>query len=142
MKGSAPLLLALASLAACGSRETLPPQRVSDEEKVAIVGRLTFPGSISLPERGNVELHLRDNRRGSDVYPQALGYQSTKNLRMPLRFRIEVPKDMINPRYSYAVYAHIADRSGKPMLATGRNSVTFDGHQTIDLGTLNLVKTN
>jgi uncharacterized lipoprotein YbaY len=132
----------MASLTACDSPKKPLPERVSEEEKITIVGRLTYPGPISLPGKGKIEIHLRDSRRGSDVYPQALGYTSTKNLRMPLRFTIEIPKDMVNPRYSYAVYAHIADGSGKRMFATGRNSVALDGRQTIDLGSLNLVKTN
>ena len=49
----------------------------------------------------------------------------------------------IDPKHSYAVSARITGDDGKLMFITDtRNSVAFDGASEIDLGTLNLVKTN
>ncbi|RYD41442.1 MAG: hypothetical protein EOP63_15530 [Sphingomonadales bacterium] len=63
-----------------------------------------------------------------------------ERIALPPSAQIEVRLD---DRHSYAVSARITGDDGKLMFITDtRNSVAFDGGSEIDMGTLNLVKTN
>lgn len=144
MKAKPILMFVMASLAACDSAEELTIARKPSEEKVAVIGKLAYAERIGLPENGKIEIQLNDlSRPGAPRRSLALGIIAIHDMKLPLRFRIEVGEEMIDPRRSYSVSAHVADASERMVFITDTlNSVTFDGTAEIDMGTLNLIKTH
>lgn len=145
LKATLALCLALTSLVACDSPEKLTQVQSAEGEKIAVTGRLAYSDRIALPAAGQIEVQLSDiNLTGAPPHPVAIEIHSTKRMTMPLRFKIILGKEMIDPRRKYAVLARITGDDGKPMLITDprNHNVRFDGRSEINMGTLQLVKTN
>ncbi|KTD99513.1 MAG: YbaY family lipoprotein [Sphingopyxis sp.] len=123
-------------LAACA---TVPPA----EQPVSVTGSITYRERIALPPTAQVEVTLSDVSL-MDAPSKTIAQQSftADGRQVPFAFSLTVDQRQLDPRHSYAVAARITDASGKLMFITDtRNSVTFDGRRTVDMGTLNLVKT-
>ena len=124
-------------LAACA---TIPPA----EQPVSVTGSITYRERIALPPTAQVEITLADVSL-MDAPSKTIAQQSftADGRQVPFAFSLTVDQRQLDPRHSYAVSARITDASGRLMFITDtRNSVAFDDRRTIDLGVLNLVKTN
>ena len=131
------LSLATLPLAACA---TLGPS----EQAVSVTGSVAYRERIALPPTAQVEIQLADVSL-MDAPSRTIAQQSftADGRQVPFAFSLTVDQRPLDPRHSYAVSARITDASGRLMFITDtRNSVAFDGASEIDLGTLNLVKTN
>lgn len=129
---AAPLLAACATL--------MPPS----EAPVSVIGSITYRERIALPPTAQVEITLADVSL-ADAPSKTIAQQSftADGRQVPFAFTMTVDQRPLDPRHSYAVSARITDASGKLMFITDtRNSVTFDGRRTIDMGMLTLAKTN
>ena len=126
------------SLAACASTG------VPAERTVAVTGSIAYRERIALPPTAQIEVRLDDVSR-ADAPATNMATQSfaSEGKQVPFAFSLTVDRADIDPRHSYAVSARITDAEGKLMFITDtRNAVTFDGRSAIDMGVLNLVKTN
>ena len=124
-------------LAACA---TIPPA----EEPVSVTGSITYRERIALPPTAQVEITLADVSL-ADAPSTTIAQQSftADGRQVPFAFTLTVDQRQLDPRHSYAVSARITDASGRLMFITDtRNSVTFDGRRTINMGMLTLIKTN
>jgi putative lipoprotein len=124
-------------LAACA---TIPPA----EQPVSVTGSITYRERIALPPTAQVEITLADVSL-MDAPSKTIAQQSftADGRQVPFAFSLTVDQRQLDPRHSYAVSARITDASGRLMFITDtRNSVTFDGRPTIDMGMLALVKTH
>ena len=132
-----PVALSSVALAACA---TTPPA----ERTVAVTGSIAYRERIALPPSAQIEVRL-DDVSLADAPARNLAREAfaADGKQVPFAFVLTVDKSQIDPRHSYAVSARITGDDGKLMFITDtRNSVAFDDRQTIDLGVLNLVKTN
>lgn len=131
------LSLATLPLAACAT--LMPPS----EEPVSVTGNITYRERMALPPTAQVEVTLADVSL-MDAPSKTIAQQSftADGRQVPFAFSLTVDQRRLDPRHSYAVSARITDASGRLMFITDtRNSVTFGGGSTVDLGTLTLVKT-
>ena len=131
------LSLTALPLAACA---TLGPS----EQPVSVTGQITYRERMALPPTAQIEIQLSDVSL-MDAPSRTIAQQSftADGRQVPFAFSLTVDQRPLDPRHSYAVSARISDASGRLMFITDtRNSVAFDGASEIDLGTLNLVKTN
>ena len=109
----------------------------------ALRGTVSYRERMALPPTAQVEVTLADVSL-MDAPASVIARQSftADGRQVPFAFSLTVDQRRLDPRHSYAVAARITDASGKLMFITDtRNSVAFDGHPTIDLGTLVMVKT-
>lgn len=126
------------SLAACASTG------VPAERTVAVTGNIAYRERIALPPTAQIEVRL-DDVSLADAPANNMATQSfaSEGRQVPFAFSLTVDRADIDPRHSYAVSARITDAGGKLMFITDtRNSVTFGSGSTIDMGTLNLVRTH
>ena len=129
--------LSALTLSACAS--TAPAERT-----IAVTGSVTYRERIALPPTAQIEVTLADVSL-ADAPSRTLASQSfgAEGRQVPFAFALTVDRADLDPRHSYAVSARITDADGKLMFITDtRNSVTFTSASTIDMGVLNLVKTN
>lgn len=129
--------LSALTLSACAS--TAPAERT-----IAITGSVTYRERIALPPTAQIEVTLADVSL-ADAPSRTLASQrfGAEGRQVPFAFALTVDRADLDPRHSYAVSARITDADGKLMFITDtRNSVTFTSASTIDMGMLNLVKTN
>lgn len=136
MRIAAPVTLAFL-LAACAT--TTPTERT-----IAVTGSIAYRERIALPPTAQIEVKL-DDVSLADAPANNMATQSfaSGGKQVPFAFSLTVDRADIDPRHSYAVSARITDAEGKLMFITDtRNAVTFDGRSAIDMGVLNLVKTN
>jgi putative lipoprotein len=125
------------TLSACAS--TAPAERT-----IAVTGSVTYRERIALPPTAQIEVTLADVSL-ADAPSRTLASQrfGAEGRQVPFAFALTVDRADLDPRHSYAVSARITDADGKLMFITDtRNSVTFTSASTIDMGMLNLVKTN
>lgn len=125
------------SLAGCASTG-IPAGRT-----IAVTGSIAYRERIALPPTAQVEVRL-DDVSLADAPANNMATQSfaSEGKQVPFAFTLTVDRADIDPRHSYAVSARITDADGKLMFITDtRNSVTFGGGSTVDMGTLMLVKT-
>ena len=125
------------ALSACAS--TAPAERT-----IAVTGSVTYRERIALPPTAQIEVTLADVSL-ADAPSRTLASQrfGAEGKQVPFAFALTVDRADLDPRHSYAVSARITDADGKLMFITDtRNSVTFTSASTIDMGVLNLVKTN
>ncbi len=137
LRFAATLALGL-SLAACASTPAPAAQSVT------VTGSIAYRERIALPPSAQIEVRL-DDVSLADAPARNLARQAfaADGKQVPFAFAMTVDKAALDPRQSYAVSARITGDDGKLMFITDtRNSVAFDDRQTIDLGVLNLVKTN
>ena len=100
----------------------------------------------------SVQRRIRQGQPAGEILVLTYGRMAAEELRqrlsaggqqVPIAFLLRFDRSQIDPKHSYAVSARITGDDGKLMFITDtRNSVAFDGASEIDLGTLNLVKTN
>ncbi len=129
--------LSALTLSACAS--TAPAERT-----IAVTGSVTYRERIALPPTAQIEVTLADVSL-ADAPSRTLASQrfGAEGRQVPFAFALTVDRADLDPRHSYAVSARITDADGKLMFITDtRNSVTFTSASTIDMGVLNLVKTN
>jgi len=129
--------LSALTLSACAS--TAPAERT-----IAVTGSVTYRERIALPPTAQIEVTLADVSL-ADAPSRTLASQrfGAEGRQVPFAFALTVDRADLDPRHSYAVSARITDADGKLMFITDtRNSVTFTSASTIDMGMLNLVKTN
>lgn len=125
------------SLAACAT--TAPAERT-----VAVTGSIAYRERIALPPTAQIEVRL-DDVSLADAPARNMATQTfaSEGRQVPVAFSLTVDRADIDPRHSYAVAARITDADGKLMFITDtHNAVTFDGRSAIEMGVLNLVKTN
>ena len=125
------------ALSACAS--TAPAERT-----IAVTGSVTYRERIALPPTARIEVKL-DDVSLADAPSRTLASQrfAAEGKQVPFAFALTIDRADLDPRHSYAVSARITDASGKLMFITDtRNSVTFTSSSTVDMGVLNLVKTN
>lgn len=127
--------LALSACASTGEAET---------QQIAVSGKIAYRERIALPPSAAIEVRLDDvslaDAPARNIARQAFGADGQQ---VPIAFLLRFDRSAIDPRRSYAVSARITGADGKLMFITDtRNSVAFDGGSEIDMGTLNLVKTN
>lgn len=131
------LSLATLPLAACA---TLGPS----EQPVSVTGQITYRERMALPPTAQIEIQLSDVSL-MDAPSRTIAQQSftADGRQVPFAFSLTVDQRPLDPRHSYAVSARITDASGRLMFITDtRNSVAFDGRSRIDMGILNLIKTD
>ena len=129
--------LSALTLSACAS--TAPAERT-----IAVTGSVTYRERIALPPTAQIEVTLADVSL-ADAPSRTLASQrfGAEGRQVPFAFAVSVDRADLDPRHRYAVSARITDADGKLMFITDtRNSVTFTSASTIDMGVLNLVKTN
>lgn len=127
--------LALSACAATGEAAS---------QQYTVSGKIAYRERIALPPSAQIEVRLDDvslaDAPARNIARQAFGADGQQ---VPIAFLLRFDRSQIDPRHSYAVSARITGDDGKLMFITDtRNSVTFDGASEIDVGTLNLVKTN
>lgn len=125
------------TLSACAS--TAPA-----DQTVAVSGSVTYRERIALPPTARIEVTIADVSL-ADAPSRTLASQrfAADGRQVPFAFSLTVDRADLDPRHSYAVSARITDASGKLMFITDtRNSVAFGSDSTVDMGVLNLVKTN
>jgi putative lipoprotein len=130
--------LSTLALAACASTATPAGQPVT------VSGSIAYRERIALPPTAQIEVRL-DDVSLADAPARNIARQTftADGKQVPFAFSLTVDKAELDPRHSYAVAAQITGDDGKLMFITDtRNSVSFDGPSTIDMGTLNLAKTN
>lgn len=126
------------SLAACASTG------VPAERTVAVTGSIAYRERIALPPTAQIEIKL-DDVSLADAPSRTMASQNfaSEGKQVPFAFTLTVDRADIDPKHSYAVSARITDAGGKLMFITDtRNSVAFGSGSTVDMGMLNLVKTN
>lgn len=126
------------SLAACASTG------VPAERTVAVTGNIAYRERIALPPTAQIEVRLDDvSLADAPANNMATQTFASEGKQVPFAFSLTVDRADIDPKHSYAVSARITDADGKLMFITDtRNSVTFGSGSTIDMGTLNLVRTH
>lgn len=127
--------LALSSCAATGE---------AANQQYTVSGKIAYRERIALPPSAQIEVRL-DDVSLADAPARTLARQAfaADGKQVPLPFTLTVDPAQLDPRHSYAVAARITGDDGRLMFITDtRNSVAFDGASEIDVGTLNLVKTN
>lgn len=125
------------SLSACA---VTPPAAQS----VTVTGSIAYRERIALPPTAQIEVRL-DDVSLADAPARNLARQAfaAGGKQVPIAFTLTVDKSQLDPRHSYAVSARITGDDGKLMFITDtRNSVAFGSGSTVDMGMLNLVKTN
>lgn len=127
--------LALSSCAATGE---------AANQWTTVSGKIAYRERIALPPSAQIEVRLDDvslaDAPARNIARQAFGADGQQ---VPIAFLLRFDRSQIDPRHSYAVSARITGDDGKLMFITDtRNSVAFGGGSEIDMGTLNLVKTN
>lgn len=130
--------LSTLALSACASTGEATSQQFT------VSGKIAYRERIALPPTAQIEVRL-DDVSLADAPARNLARQAfaADGKQVPFAFTLTVDKSQIDPRHSYAVSARITGDDGKLMFITDtRNSVAFDGGSEIDVGTLNLVKTN
>jgi putative lipoprotein len=140
MRRSAAFALGLSALAlsACAATGEAANQQYT------VSGKIAYRERIALPPRAKIEVKLDDvslaDAPSRTIARQAFGADGQQ---VPIAFLLRFDRSQIDPKHSYAVSARISGDDGKLMFITDtRNSVTFDDGSEIDIGTLNLVKTN
>ena len=113
-------------------------------QQYTVSGKIAYRERIALPPSAQIEVRLDDvslaDAPARNIARQAFGADGQQ---VPIAFLLRLDRSQIDPKHSYAVSARITGDDGKLMFITDtRNSVAFDGASEIDLGTLNLVKTN
>lgn len=124
-------------LTACAT--TTPTDRT-----IAVTGSIAYRERIALPPTAQIEVRL-DDVSLADAPSRTMASErfAAEGRQVPFAFTLTLDRADIDPRHSYAVAARITDAEGKLLFITDtRNSVTFDSRSVIDLGMLNLVKTN
>lgn len=138
-------MLRIAAIAALGlSLAGCATTPAPAEQSVTVSGKITYRARIALPPTAQIEVRL-DDVSLADAPARNLARQAfaADGKQVPFAFTLTVDKSQIDPRRSYAVSARITSDDGKLMfIADTRNSVAFDSGSEIDVGTLNLVKTN
>ena len=127
--------LALSACAATGE---------AANQQTTVSGKIAYRERIALPPSAQIEVRL-DDVSLADAPARNLARQAfaAGGKQVPIAFTLTVDKSQLDPRHSYAVSARITGDDGKLMFITDtRNSVAFDGSAKIDVGTLNLIKTN
>ena len=127
--------LALSACAATGE---------AANQQYTVSGKIAYRERIALPPTAQIEVTLADVSL-ADAPSRTLASQrfGAEGRQVPFAFALTVDRADLDPRHSYAVSARITDADGKLMFITDtRNSVTFTSASTIDMGMLNLVKTN
>ena len=127
--------LALSACAATGEAAT---------QQTTVSGKIAYRERIALPPSAQIEVRLDDvslaDAPARNIARQAFAADGKQ---VPIAFLLRFDRSAIDPKHSYAVSARITGDDGKLMFITDtRNSVTFDAGSEIDVGTLNLVKTN
>ena len=127
--------LALSACAATGE---------ATNQQTTVSGKIAYRERIALPPSAQIEVRLDDvslaDAPARNIARQAFGADGQQ---VPIAFLLRFDRSQIDPKHSYAVSARITGDDGKLMFITDtRNSVAFEGGSEIDMGTLNLVKTN
>lgn len=130
--------LSTLALSACASTGE------AENQWTTVSGKIAYRERIALPQSAQIEVRLDDvslaDAPARNIARQAFGADGQQ---VPIAFLLRFDRRQIDPRHSYAVSARITGDDGKLMFITDtRNSVAFDGASEIDMGTLNLVKTN
>ncbi|WP_432768558.1 MAG: hypothetical protein HEQ22_14450 [Sphingopyxis sp.] len=113
-------------------------------QTITVTGSIGYRERIALPPGAEIEVRL-DDVSLADAPARTLARQDFKadGKQVPLPFTLTVDRAELDPRHSYAVSARISGEDGKLMFITDtRNSVAFGAGSAIDMGVLNLVKTN
>ncbi|HJS11995.1 YbaY family lipoprotein [Sphingopyxis sp.] len=126
------------ALSACASTGEAANQQTT------VSGKIAYRERIALPPSAQIEVRLDDvslaDAPARNIARQAFAADGKQ---VPIAFLLRFDRSAIDPKHSYAVSARITGDDGKLMFITDtRNSVTFDAGSEIDVGTLNLVKTN
>lgn len=130
--------LAALTLAACTTTGE------AENQQFTVSGQIAYRERIALPPSAQIEVRLDDvslaDAPSRTIARQAFGADGQQ---VPIAFLLRFDRGQIDPRHSYAVSARITGGDGKLMFITDtRNSVAFDGRPEVDMGVLNLVKTN
>jgi len=130
--------LSTLALSACASTGEAANQQTT------VSGKIAYRERIALPPSAQIEVRLDDvslaDAPARNIARQAFAADGKQ---VPIAFLLRFDRSAIDPKHSYAVSARITGDDGKLMFITDtRNSVTFDAGSEIDVGTLNLVKTN
>ncbi len=138
------MMLRIAAIAALGFSLTACATTPPAAQSITVTGSIAYRERIALPPSAQIEVRL-DDVSLADAPARNLARQAfaAGGKQVPIAFTLTVDKTQLDPRHSYAVSARITGDDGKLMFITDtRNSVAFDGGAKIDVGTLNLVKTN
>ena len=138
------MLRIAASIALAMSLSACAATGEAANQQYTVSGKIAYRERIALPPSAQIEVKLDDvslaDAPARTIARQAFGADGQQ---VPIAFLLRFDRSAIEAKHSYAVSARITGDDGKLMFITDtRNSVTFDGASEIDLGVLNLVKTN